>query len=140
MNKQKYNQECTCPVCGSGDVTFDEFNQDVETGWYKCTCDECSTTWNEVVSMKFMYVDDIIDKDGNEIGADKTRQDIIEDSEVKEALENYSEDYFNNNDRELLKACVKLFNMVRTATFERDTFETDETLHTIKECINRVDI
>ena len=140
MNKQKYNQECTCPICGSPNITFDEFNRDVETGCYKCICDDCNTTWNEVISMKFMYVEDIIDTDGNEIEADKTRQDIIADNEVTEALENYSEDYFDDNDRELLGLCVKLFNMVKTATFEWDTFETDETLHLIKECINRVDI
>ena len=140
MNEQKFNEECKCPICGSGKVTVDEFNQDVETGWYKCICDECDATWNEVTSMKFMYVDDIIDKDGNEVEADKTRQDIIYDNEVEEALENYSEDYFGEDMTDLIKACVKLFNMVKTATFEWDTFETDETLHLIKECINRVDI
>ena len=140
MNKQKFNEECRCPICGSDKVTFDEFNQDVETGWYKCICDECDTTWNEVVSMKFMYVDDIIDTDGNEVEADKTRQDIIGDSEVEEALENYSEDYFGEDTKDLIKACVKLFNLVKTKKFEWDTFETDETLHTMKECINRVDI
>lgn len=140
MSEQKYNTESTCPICGSGKVTFDEFNQDVETGWYKCICDECDTTWNEVVSMKFMYVDDIIDKDGNEVEADKTRHDIIYDNEVEEALENYSEDYFGEDMTDLIKACVKLFNIVKTKKFEWDTFQADDTLHLIKECVNRIDI
>ena len=138
--RQKFNKECTCPLCGSHEVTFDGFEQDVETGWYRCICDKCDTTWNEVVSMKFMFVDDIIDKDGHNVEANQTRQDIIYDNEVEEAFDNYSEDYFDDNDKELIKLCVKLFNMVKTATFEWDTFETDDTLHLIKECIDRVDI
>ena len=141
MKEQKFNQECTCPLCGSQDVTYDSFEQDVETGWNKCCCNKCNTTWNEIVSMKFMYVDDIVDENGNMIEADETRNDITTDEELNSLIEtNYSEDYFDDNDKELFKMCNKLINMIRTSTFEWDTFETDEVLHLIKDCVNRVDI
>ena len=140
MKEQKYNEAGTCPLCGSQDVTYDGFEQDIETGWNKCCCNKCNTTWNEVVSIKFRGVDDIIDENGNQIDFDETRQDIIDGHDLNCYLSNYSKDYFNEDDKELFMASIDLINLLMQGRFEFDTFETDSVLHTIKECVNRIDI
>ena len=140
MKEQKYNSENTCPLCGSGNVEYNGFERDVETGWDECCCEDCGATWNEVVSMKFRGVDDIQDADGNMINWDSVRQDIIDEHDLNCYLDNYSKDYFSDDDKKLFRASIDLINLLMQGKFEFDTFETDSVLHTIKDCMNRIDI
>ena len=63
----KFNEEGTCPLCGSRMITYVETNSDGGAMWYECTCDECEASWQEVYEVTFNQVDEVFDAEGNKI-------------------------------------------------------------------------
>lgn len=62
------------------------------------------------------------------------------DNELKQLFGQYSQDYFDEPTRKLIKVANTLVHMVKTGQFEYDTFETDTVLRDIRDNVLKVDI
>lgn len=62
------------------------------------------------------------------------------DNELKQLFGQYSQDYFDEFTRKLVKSANILVHMVKTGQFEYDTFETDTALRNIRDNAIKVDI
>lgn len=54
--------------------------------------------------------------------------------------QNYSDDYFDNFTKDLIKKSIELLKMLNDGEFEYDTLKTDCILHTIRQLINDIDV
>lgn len=52
----------------------------------------------------------------------------------------YSNDYFDDFTKDLIKKSIELLKMLDDGEFEYDTLKTDCILHTIRQSINNIDI
>lgn len=52
----------------------------------------------------------------------------------------YSDDYFDNFTKDLIKKSIELLKMLNDGKFEYDTLETDCILHDIRRLINNIDV
>lgn len=59
--KGKYVNEARggcCPFCGSHSIAGEEWDCNAGESWQNVSCDDCSETWRDVYTLKYVETDD----------------------------------------------------------------------------------
>jgi len=61
QKEQKYYDKGRCPVCGSGNITYDgSINKDGDYIFYKAVCDNCNTKFDEYYELIYAGIENIV--------------------------------------------------------------------------------
>ena len=91
---------------------------------------------NELIENEYYFDDDlnIVDVDSieNKGATNNLNFDTI--------TQKYSNDYFDDFTKDLIKKSIELLKMLNDGEFEYDTLKTDCILHDIRQIINNIDV